>query len=201
MVTILTVGLTGDVGAGKSALASLWREMGAKVIDADEIAKRQWSDLKVRRKVESRWGSAFFKGDLKNVYAKIAAKIFSDAAEYKFATKIIHEATFKEIQNILAESCRWVVLEIPLFFESGHYDWLDYVVYAAAPREKRIEWNSVRGWDESEMSRRENWFMPRDEKISRSSFVLENNGTMEEWKEKGRALGRFFLKKLEDNAL
>lgn len=165
-------------------------------MDADELAKRQWDAPEVRRAAEARWGEGFFVGDKREMYSKIAAKIFNDAEEYKFASKIIHKAVYEEIRRVAASHDGWLVLEIPLLFESGHYDWLDYIVYAAAPREKRVERNACRGWDEKEMARREAWFMPRDEKISRSDFVLENSGTMEEWEAKGRELGRLFLDRM-----
>lgn len=196
MATILTVGLTGDVGAGKSTISRVWREMGALTVDADELAKRQWDAPEVRRAAEERWGAGFFAGDKREIYSKIAAKIFNDAEEYKFASKIIHKAVYEEILRVAGTNEGWLVLEIPLLFESGHYDWLDYIVYAAAPREKRIERNACRGWDENEMARREAWFMSRDEKISRSDFVLENDGTLEEWETKGRELGRLFLDRM-----
>lgn len=196
MATILTIGLTGDVGAGKSTLSRVWREMGALIVDADEVAKRQWDVPEVRCMAEERWGAGFFVHDKREMYSKIAAKIFSDAEEYKFAAKIIHEAVYEEILRVVAANDGWLVLEIPLLFESGHYDWLDYVVYVASARGKRVERNACRGWDEREMARREAWFMSRDEKISRSDFVLENDGTIEEWETKGRALGRLFLNRM-----
>lgn len=197
MDAILTVGLTGDVGAGKSTLAGLWREMGALVLDADKIAKEQWQSPEVRREASSRWGTDFFSGGQKDIYAKIAGKIFSDEDEYEFATKLIHAATRSEIKHTLASARGWVVLEIPLLFESGGYDWLDWVVYAAAPLARRVARNASRGWDEAEVARRERWFMPREEKMRRASFVLENDGTFAEWEKKGRELGEFFLKQLE----
>ena len=62
---MLTVGLTGDVGAGKSTLARVWEEMGATVIDADRVARDMWKDPDVQRKAAERWGSDFFGGDQK----------------------------------------------------------------------------------------------------------------------------------------
>lgn len=193
---MLIVGLTGDVGAGKSTLCMVWREMGALIVNADEIAKRQWDVPEVRRAAEKRWGTGFFVSDKKEMHSKIAAKIFNDALEYKFATKIIHAAVQKEIRRMAAENEGWMVLEIPLLFESGHYQWLDYTVYVTAPLEKRIRRNAARGWDESEIARRESWFMPREAKLTRADFVLENDGTLDEWKKKGRELGQFFLTKM-----
>lgn len=194
-VTILTVGLTGDVGAGKSTLSQIWREMGALIIDADDVAKNQWEDPYVRRLASLRWGEDFFTGEKRYVYMKISAIIFSNEKEYKFATQLIHEATFKDIERILDETdAGWVVLEIPLLYESGHYEWLDYVVYASAPLEKRIQRNRARGWDAKELERRERWLLPREIKIAHADFIIENNGTLDEWEEKARGLGDIFLK-------
>lgn len=169
--------------------------MGAQTVGADEVAKEQWNDPGVRRLANQRWGGDFFNCDKDALHAKIAAKIFADAAEYEFATKLIYQATFREIKRILRNGGGWVVLEIPLLFESGHYKWLDYTVYASAPLDRRIERNRRRGWDAEEIARRERWFMSREEKIARSGFVLENDGTLREWEEKGRELGRFFMAK------
>ena len=54
------IGLTGDVGAGKSTLCSVWREMGARVIDADTVARSMWDRADVRAEAEKRWGAGFF---------------------------------------------------------------------------------------------------------------------------------------------
>lgn len=198
---MLTVGLTGDVGAGKSVLSRIWRGMGAQVIDSDEVAKDQWDDPYVRRMAELRWGADFFMGDKQYIYAKIAAEIFGNEETYAFATKLIHEATFKVIQRLLAENKKeWAVVETPLLYESGHYDWLDFVVYATAPLEKRIQRNAARGWDERELARRERWLLPREIKIARADFVIENNGTLSEWEEKGMGLGRIFLEMVKNSA-
>lgn len=188
------IGLTGDVGAGKSTISRVWREMGALVLDADAIAKSLWQDADVQRAAEARWGAGFFEGDIKSVHAKIAQKIFNDDAEYKFASELLHRATFEEIKRRVKNEPGWVVVEIPLLYESGHYGWLDYVVYVTAPAEKRVERNCARGWDENELTRREQWFLPREEKTNRADFILENNGTLEEWEAKGRELGVFFQK-------
>ena len=75
---MLTVGLTGDVGAGKSTLSKVWEEMGAAVIDADRVARDMWQLPDVQKMASERWGSDFFEDDQKSVFAKIAEKIFSD---------------------------------------------------------------------------------------------------------------------------
>ena len=95
------IGLTGDVGAGKSTLCSVWREMGARVIDADTVARSMWDRPEVRAEAEKRWGAGFFdEPDHKTLWAKIAAKIFDDAEEYKFASALIHRRTGEELKKL-----------------------------------------------------------------------------------------------------
>ena len=192
---MLTVGLTGDVGAGKSTLSKVWEDMGAAVIDADRVARDMWQLPDVQKRASERWGSDFFEDDQKSVFAKIAEKIFSDEREYEFVSDLLHPATIAAIEEIVKNADGWVVVEIPLLFECGRPKWMDFVVFASASAEKRVERNASRGWDAAEIKRRESRLMPRDEKIRRSDWVLENSGTKEEWEAKARELGNIFLEK------
>ncbi|MCE5202122.1 MAG: dephospho-CoA kinase [Synergistaceae bacterium] len=195
---MLIIGLTGDVGAGKSTLCGVWREMGADVIDADTIARDMWKLPEVRSKAEARWGEGFFDDEWKTVLDRIAAKIFCDDEEYEFASGLLHSPAIIEVKRRIDRSgASWVAAEIPLLYECGVPDWIDCVVYAAAPLEKRAERNKRRGWDVDEILRRENKMMPREEKIRRADWVIENIGTEEEWRAKARELGRFFIEKCE----
>ena len=191
---MLTIGLTGDVGAGKSTLCSVWREMGAAVFDADTVARDMWSLRSVRSCAARRWGKGFFKGEKKEVFAKIANIIFNDEHEYEFASKLLHRHTIEELERMVKNSSGWVVVEIPLLFECGVPPWIDKIVFASAPTEKRVQRNIKRSWNMEEISRRESKLLPREEKIKRADYVLENLGTEDEWRAKGRALGEKFLR-------
>lgn len=191
---MLTIGLTGDVGAGKSTLCSVWRGMGATVFDADTVARDMWGLRTVRSCAARRWGKGFFKGEQKEVFAKIANIIFNDEREYEFASKLLHRHTIEELARRVGESSGWVVVEIPLLFECGVPAWIDKIVYATASADKRVLRNAKRNWNMDEISRRENRLLPRGEKIKHADYVLENSGSEDEWRAKGRALGEEFLK-------
>ncbi len=195
---MLTIGLTGDVGAGKSTLCRVWNAMGATVFNADTIAREMWKLPEIQKKAEERWGAGFFDGEWKTVLAKIASKIFSDDDEYIFASELLHCPTMEELKRLVNKSSGWVVIEIPLLYECGLPDWIDGVVYAAASLEKRMERNKVRGWDETEIRRRDRKLLPRAEKLCRADWVIENTGTLEEWEKKARELGRIFIERTDD---
>ncbi len=198
---MLIIGLTGDVGAGKSTLCRLWRKMGAEVFDADTLAREMWKKEEVQSKAKERWGKDFFSGEWKMVLAKIADKIFPSKEEYNFAASLLHSAAIAELKELVCKSkSPWVVVEIPLLYECGVPEWFDGVVYVSAPLEKRIERNSVRNWNKEEILRRESHLLPRDEKIRRANWVLENTGTADVWEAKGAELGKFFLQKSKAKA-
>ena len=179
-----TIGLTGDVGAGKSTLCGVWRSLGAYVIDADAAAKSMWSDPAVQAAAAERWGHCFFEEPMPQVYKKIADKIFGSKTEYDFAAKLLYNSTITALRTAAQHAGGIVVVEMPLLYECGADSWMDAVVFAAADIKKRAERNSKRSWDENEIRRREACLSPREEKILRADIVLVNDGTEEEWRRK-----------------
>ena len=193
---MLTIGLTGDVGAGKSTLCKSWRQMGAEIIDADTVARSLWFQPAVRKKAEKRWGENFFDADEKTLFAKIADKIFSDDSEYEFAGKLLRAPTMREIKKRLKQLSKneWAVVEIPLLYEGGYEEMFDITVYAAATLKKRAERNTTRKWTAEELKRRQSKLLPRKEKMLKADIVLRNSGTAEQWREKAEKTGRKFAK-------
>ena len=62
------------------------------------------------------------------------------------ASALIHKRTGEELKKLARGAEGWVIVEIPLLYEGGHDEWLDYVVYAAAPFDKRVARNAKRNW-------------------------------------------------------
>lgn len=189
--TVFTVGLTGDVGAGKSTVVRVWRALGANTIDADAIAKEEWHKPEIARLMTARWGDRVLT-DGHPDYAKIAAVAFSNEEEYRFTNALIHPGTRAEISRRANALRGWIVAEIPLLFEAGRHDWIDCVVCVAAPRERRVAQNAFRGWDDDEIRRRERFLIDGEEKRRMSEVVMTNNGTLEAWREQAEARGKLF---------
>jgi dephospho-CoA kinase len=185
---MLTVAVTGDVGAGKSHLVNIWAALGAGVIDADAAAKAQWSKPDVMDSAVRRWGSGMLR-DGEADFQEIARRAFSDEDEYRFMNSLIHPGTWADISRAAASLRGLVVLEIPLFFESGGVYWADYVVYVRAPDGERVQRNAVRGWNAEEIARRERFMISRDEKMGKSDIVLVNDSDINEWETRARELG------------
>ena len=185
---MLTVAVTGDVGAGKSHLVNIWASLGAGVIDADSAAKSQWSKREVLDRALGRWGSGILRDGAPD-FREIAKRAFSDEEEYRFMTSLIHPGTAADIRRAAASLRGFVVLEIQLLFESGTFDWVDYIVYVSAPYRQRVQRNAAREWSAEEIARRERFMAERDEKMAKSNAVLVNDGDIEGWEAVSRECG------------
>ncbi len=187
------VGLTGDVGAGKSTLADVWQGQGAHIVNADRIAKEQWKKEDIVEAALQRWGDSIMTDGAVD-YKKVAGMAFADRAEYDFLRSLIHPGTIADMQKEAALLRGWVVVEVPLLFETGVPDWVDYVVYVSADPVLRARRNGSRGWDEAEIERRESFMMKSVEKVALSDLELINDGDLSLWIETAREWGTLFAK-------
>jgi len=190
---LFVVGLTGDIGAGKSTLIKIWHGLGAHVLDADAAAKRMWQNPDICAEAAERWGDDILEGGGVN-FAKIAEKAFADEKEYRYMIGLIHPGTRAQLTREVSALRGWVAAEIPLLFESGGHDWLDCVVYVTAPEEARVARNRARGWSGGEIARRERYLLSSEEKQASADIALRNDGTAEQWADTAREIGAAFLK-------
>jgi dephospho-CoA kinase len=136
---MLVVGLTGGIGAGKSTVAQFFAELGALVIDADQLAR-----LAIERGTDGfadvmlRFGDeVIVNGDIDR--KKLAEIVFSDAQARKDLEAIIHprvQALFAEaVADLDADDI--LIYEIPLLVETGAASKFDYIVTVESELELR----------------------------------------------------------------
>jgi dephospho-CoA kinase len=95
----------------------------------------------------------------------------------------------EEMERISSRLGPLCLAEIPLLFEAGVPPWVDAVIYVGASAPIRLARLAARGWDETELIRRESFLMPREEKIRRADFLLHNEGSPEDLSRRSRELG------------
>ncbi|MDR3280827.1 MAG: dephospho-CoA kinase [Synergistaceae bacterium] len=190
---MFTVAVTGEVGAGKSALTHVWRELGANVFDLDSIAKKQWSRPEIMEKVVERWGQDMYKNGAPD-FKKIGEMVFRGGDEYEFAMRATHPGAIADITKEVHNLGGWIVMEIPLLFEVGWYDLIDCIICVTSTDDLRIKRNSARGWNEDEITKRERFLIGSRKKQAMSDMVLCNIGNMEAWEARARELGEFMRK-------
>lgn len=196
---MLTVGLTGDVGAGKSTVAKVWKEQGAHLIDSDELVHSLWKSKKVREAALVRFGKSVIDSRDGSIDSALLSRaVFSNEEDYKWICALLHPLVFEEILKRKQCIDGWVVIELPLLFEAGRRDWLDLVVYLTALKKTRILRTKRRGWSESELFQRERWLKPSCEKAALSEIVIENDGSLQDLENRVRILGNL-MKSMADS--
>ena len=183
---MLKVGLTGNIASGKSTVAAVWREMGARVIDADELARRAVApDSPGLARVAERFGAGVIGADGALDRAALRDLVFRAPEERAALEAIVHPevAALRDEEYRLAEAAEEavVVADIPLLFEVGLQAEFDLVVLVDAPadlREERIVRD--RGLDRAEARRMIAAQMPSASKRPLADLVIDNDGSLEE---------------------
>lgn len=183
---MLKVGLTGNVAAGKSSVARVWRALGAPVIDADELARRAVEPgSPAYREILETWGSEVVTEDGALDRAALRRIVFDDPDARARLEGIIHPAVGalrdQAYRSAEERGERLVVADIPLLFEVGLVDEFDVVVLVDAPAQLRlVRMVNDRGMDAEEASKVILAQMPSELKRARADIVIENTGPMEE---------------------
>ncbi len=175
---MLVVALTGGIGAGKSTVAQNFAELGALVIDADQLAR-----MAIERgsdgfaEVLLRFGDEIIlNGDIDR--KKLAEIVFSDEAARKDLEKIIHP----RVQAIFAEAVEdlehddILIYEIPLLVETDAAEKFDYIITVEADMELRKERLLKKGLYISQIEKRMAAQATQESREAIADYVIRNDG-------------------------
>ena len=183
-VTPLQVGLTGNVGSGKSTVARLFADLGAAVIDADALAREATEDAEVLREITQTFGADLVT-DGRLDRARLAAVVFTDPGARKKLNAIVHPWVARERKKQVAALAAQtpppavVIHDVPLLFEVGLDAEMDKTVVVDAPIKLRAARASARSnLSEAEVRSRDAAQMPLSEKVRRADFVVDNSGAV-----------------------
>ncbi|NLH46234.1 MAG: dephospho-CoA kinase [Acholeplasmataceae bacterium] len=180
------IGLTGGIGSGKTSVASKLRALGARVFDADEVAKNAvLPGTEGFRKVVEIFGTQIVDAEGKLDRTVLAEIVFNDKESLKTLEEIIHGYVWQETDKFLIE-CRQageraVILDVPLLIECGWHKKVDEVWLVALPVEKQIMRTMERsGMTAEAVQARIAAQMSLDEKKKYATLIIDNSGTWEE---------------------
>ncbi|HET8569555.1 MAG TPA: dephospho-CoA kinase [Candidatus Limnocylindria bacterium] len=143
------VGLTGPIGAGKSTVAAILRELGAKVLDADAIAKdEQLRGTTGYSAIVQRFGTGVLGEDKEIDRAKLAAEVFSEPRKLEALERILHPRVISRIleaRSMLKTPGDVLVVEAIKLLESTLRRACDEVWVVLAPRGTLLERLGTRG--------------------------------------------------------
>lgn len=187
---VRTVGVTGGIGSGKSTVCRMLEAEGYPVLFADQLAiEIEETHPAVIKKIKALLGDEAYtaSGSLNRPF--VAKSIFSSKRLQKSIEAVVHPAVFRELRRRVHQlgknGVRHVVIEAALIFESGMDALLDFVVVVDADESIRIarvmERDGVSG-DEVKMRMSAQWPMGR--KIRIADFVVGNNGSKDDLRQK-----------------
>ena len=201
---MLIVGLTGGIVSGKTTVAKMFKELGAQVIDADEIAR------KIVRPGEKAWqdiveyfGPEILKEDQEINRKKLAGIVFSNKEKLAALNSITHpEITLllkKQINRLKNKYQKNIIciVEAPLLFEAHLEDMMDKIIVVYLNREEQLKRLLLRNnLTREEAIQRIESQMPLEEKLSRADYVIDNCFSLQQtkkqvlqvWKELEKAL-------------
>lgn len=180
---MLTVAVTGNIAAGKSAVVDLFRSWGATVIDTDILAREAVEPGQpALTALARRFGAALLLPDGTLDRAALRRRVMSDPAQRRELNAIVHPEVLRRSDALVAEARRrgdaLVVLDIPLLFEVLDPAAFDVVVLVDAPPAVRRErLMTLRALPPAEADALIAAQLPSTDKRARSHLIIDNDGT------------------------
>lgn len=175
---MIKVGLTGNIGTGKSTVARVFASLGVPVYQADQEAKRFLLDQDVVSQLISWWGDDIMTNNMVDRH-KLASIVFAQPEKLKMLNSLIHPRVKEDLLKWMSSQNNhvYIVQEAAILFESGFYKEFDKIITVICPEEltiKRIIDRDV--LDENEIRHRMKNQWSQQEKINRSDYVVTNDG-------------------------
>lgn len=178
----MIIGITGGIGAGKSTVLAMFRDLGCATADADDIAHSMYGGAAAPayRAIVEHFGTACL-DDAGNVNRKyLAARVFGDSAELAWLNGVIHPLVQAEIMELAAKVAPApLYCAVPLLYETGWDAFADKVISIWCSGKNQRARLAMRGWDEGEISRRIASQMSMDEKLRRADYGIINDSSLE----------------------
>lgn len=176
---MLTVGITGGIGSGKSTVCKVFRVLGIPVFQADNVARRlQDEDAYIRSKLIEYFGPDIYTENNLLNRKKLAGIIFNSPADLERVNHLIHPAVHNEFENWKAKmSCYpYLLYEAAILFETGSASRFDYTILVVTDEKERLQRVMKRDNLSSEaiLQRMRNQ-MQDSEKMKLASYIIRNN--------------------------
>ena len=179
---MLRVALTGGIGSGKSLVGEILEELGALVIDSDQLAREviERGSPGYEEVITAFGDSILSQGQIDR--AKLAAVVFKEVDLRKKLESIIHplvrEAAEKLAKNLPSGAI--LVNQIPLLVESDGAKRFDYVITVSADEEIRRERLRLRGLKDYEITERMAAQVADLDREKIANYILRNDGSIDE---------------------
>ena len=187
------VGITGNIGCGKSTLSKFLKLKGFKVFDADEIGKSLLQE-EAKGKVVKEFGREILREDGSIDTKRLGRIVFSDSSALSRLTSIVHPLILQKLDGIKRKHSGDVVfVEAAVLVEYGWQSHFDSVVVVFAYRGQRIL-RAARRFGIRGALKRDSFQLPYSEKLKYADYLICNTGTLLHLKEQSELLSEEILR-------
>lgn len=199
---MITVGVTGGIGSGKTTVCKEWEKLGAKVVYADDLAKELMvEDDQLKKSLIQAFGPKTYNSDGSLNRPHLIQHAFEEDRVEEL-NQLVHPVVARKFKEISHEAEhngeKMVVEEAALLLNNGRPSVFDVIVIVISNRQKRLQRVIARDsvTIEKVMERDDN--QPKfDELLHLADYTIENDGSLEDLKEKSN---RLYRKILEDHS-
>jgi len=178
------VGLTGGIASGKSTVSAFLQDLGAHVIDADQVARKVVEPgTPALSAIIEAFGDDVLSPDGTLNRTKLGALVFAEPERRITLNSIVHPEVatemFRQAQEARAAGHKWVIYDAALLVENQiHSLFPDLIVVAASPEAQIERMMNRDGFTQNEAKQRLESQLPLEEKIKVATFVIRNDGAL-----------------------
>ncbi len=188
LVMGIVLGVTGDIGSGKSTVMGILRELGAETVSADELAHNALAaGTPGAAAVAERFGESLLQADGNIDRNALGEIVFHDEQARRDLEGIVHPVVLRTVEKLIREyrgtstAAPVMAVEVPLLYESGAERMFDRVLTVTSEQETLLSrLNKERGLSRLEALSRLTAQLPSSEKASRSDYVVKNDSNLRE---------------------
>jgi dephospho-CoA kinase len=178
---MLKIGLTGNMGSGKTTVSKIFEILGIPVFYADDEAKNVMvTDSRLVDDIRSAFGEPAYFSDGTLNRKHISAIVFNDKVALEKLNSLVHPAVFRAFDTWVArkKDVPYVIKEAALLFESDSYKLCDDTIMVQAPAEQRVKRVMERdGLTREEVERRNSNQFSEEKKTELAGHVIKNDET------------------------
>lgn len=175
---MLKVGITGNIGSGKSTLVRIFALLGVPVYDADSRAKAVMvEDQILVSQIKNLLGANAYNSQGGLNRQEISQQVFNNAQLLQQLNALVHPALFNDFDKwVLKQDAPYILKEAALLIESESYKNLDTLIVVLADEEIRLKRSMARdGVEQDAILARMRNQLPQEEKAKFAQFIIHNN--------------------------
>lgn len=193
---MLIVGLTGNIGSGKTTVANMFADLGVPIIDADVIARKVTEiNTSAYRAIVDRFSIAILNDDQTINRRRLRDIIFENSNERRWLEGLLHPIIIAEMKEEISKlDSKYCIAVIPLLFESGKISFVKRVLVVDISKDQQLHRTELRDKaSEKQIKTILKTQMLRELQVELADDVIDNSGSLDKLKSQVKKLHQKYL--------